>query len=101
MGRTNDNSNRLSNILETGINKLNENEEDLFNPTGELAISNRILYRALDVVPNQHPYLYGVTYALKGASIVPFANSYIITLTGLPVMYRATSAFFKVMRDRC
>src|SRR5690606_5385546 len=56
LGRSGDISKQSSGLFSQGYENLIKSEEAL-NPTNELASSNRILFRALDVVPQKHPYL--------------------------------------------
>src|SRR5690606_17602100 len=56
-GRTRDATYREGNILTVGYDNFTKSDTQ-FNPTNELATSVRILYRALDVVPDYHPFLY-------------------------------------------
>lgn len=65
--------------------------------TEELAMSNRILYRAIDVVPDTHPYLSGATFASEIAGVIPFGGSTFMELTGTPDLYRSSSYFFTIL----
>lgn len=93
MGRTGDISTRTeSNILKEGYSKYKDKDD--FNPTLELASSNRILYRAIDVVPHKHPYLYGVTMMGDIISAVPLAAGILFPIIALPKQYTSSSSFF-------
>lgn len=95
-GRGGDTTYRKGNILQSGYENMLKSDA-AFNPTGELATSVRILYRALDVVPNQHPYLFGTTLISDVVGVIPFGNSTYIALTSLPMMYSTSSYFFTVL----
>lgn len=88
LGRTRDTSQREGNIISTGLNNY-ENKEDI-NPTNELATQVRILYRALDVVPSQHPYLNGVSLVSNVVDVVPLSGM----VTPVPKVYQNTTTFF-------
>ena len=76
----------------------NVNNSDVsINPTQELANSIRILYKALDVVPDSHPYLFGVTILFDIIAVVPFGPSFFVEATGLPLMYQSTPNFFTIL----
>lgn len=96
LGRSRDISNRDLGLFEEGYKNLVEKKGG-FNPTNELAYSNRILFRALDVVPRQHPYLYGSTFGLEIIGVIPFAGGTFLSLTGLPEMYKSSSYFFTII----
>ena len=95
-GRTREATNRDSNIVLEGFQNFNESDEP-FNPTGELANSIRILNRAIDVVPEEHPYLYGTTIFSNALGVIPFASSTYIELTNLPLMYTSSTYFFTII----
>ncbi len=93
MGRGRDISNRTeSNIISEGYKNFSDKDE--FNPTLELASSNRILYRAIDVVPNNHPYLYGSTILSNIISAVPFGARTLTQVFNVPKIYLSSSHFF-------
>lgn len=81
------------NILERGFSTLQETEKRS-NFTDELAYSVRIQYRAIDTVPESHPYLFGVTYIGTLSGIVPFASSFFINTLDIPYCYQSSSRFF-------
>lgn len=83
------------NIFERGYNSYQEQESGIV--TEELATSVRILYIALDVVPERHPYLYGVSFVTVGAGIIPFMSSAIIDIFDIPKMYTSSSNFFTIL----
>lgn len=92
-GRTRDASQRELNIVSQGIENFTNNDVP-FNPTNELATSVRILYRALDVVPTSHPFLFGETFVADLVGIIPFGASTYISLYRIPTMYTSSSNFF-------
>ena len=73
------------------------NSDKAFNPTNELASSNRILFRAIDVVPDKHPYLYGTTFVTEIIGVFPFGANAFLTITQLPDMYISSSYFFTIL----
>jgi len=95
-GRTRDASNRNSNILVEGYQNLKDNDDET-NPTNELANSIRILNRAVDVVPNEQPYLYGSTLFFNIISVIPLAGSTYMDVTGIPLMYTSSTYFFTIL----
>lgn len=95
-GRSSDAAYRNGNILEQGYTNLQKSNSD-FNPTDELATSTRILYRAIDVVPDSHPYLYGLTMMSDIAGVIPFGGSIYLEATQLPDMYKSSSYFFTIL----
>lgn len=96
LGRTDDAINRKGNVFESGYENFNSTRGG-FNPTDELASTNRILYRALDVVPFSHPYLYGLTFYGDIIGVVPFAGGIYQKAIDLPDMYKSSSYFFTVL----
>ncbi|MFV9472840.1 O-antigen polymerase [Advenella sp. RU8] len=96
MGRGKDSSTfNNQNIFERGYSSLIDS--DSINITGELAGSNRILYMALDSVPEKHPYLYGTTYLVNIAGAFPFLAGIVVNTFDIPLMYRGTSNFFTII----
>lgn len=95
-GRSSDTAYRSGNILEQGYTNFQKSSGD-FNPTDELATSTRILYRAIDVVPDSHPYLYGLTMMSDIAGVIPFGGSIYLEVTQLPDMYKSSSYFFTIL----
>lgn len=95
-GRSEDASSRDKNILEQGYTNLQKSDNS-FNPTNELALSGRILYKALDAVPVNHPYLYGATMFSDIVGVIPFGGSVYMEMTNLPDMYKSSSYFFTVL----
>src|SRR5690606_7622741 len=89
-GRTRDANERSGNIFSEGYEAYLEQK---FNPTDEFASSIRILYRALDVVPEQHSYLYGTTLISNTLDVIPFSSVFY----DVPVMYRSSTLFFTVL----
>jgi len=83
------------NIFQRGYASFAESEGT--NVTDELASSVRIQYRALDVVPDQHPYLYGITFFTVGVGVIPFMGSTVIETFDIPQQYTATSSFFTIL----
>jgi oligosaccharide repeat unit polymerase len=84
------------NIFQRGYASYSESEQGV-NVTDELATSVRIQYRALDVVPHKHPYLYGLTFATVGVGIIPFAGSTVISIFEIPKMYAGSAMFFTII----
>ncbi len=80
------------NILERGYAEFLNNED--VNITNELASSIRIQYRALDVVPDAHPYLYGSTFLFSLTNAIPFGGSLTRSIFDLPLIYTDSSLFF-------
>tara|TARA_B100000767_G_scaffold275215_1_gene311055 strand:- start:1067 stop:2488 length:1422 start_codon:yes stop_codon:yes gene_type:complete len=95
LGRTSDSSEKTG-IFETGYINFTESELG-FNPTYDLASSNRILFRAIDIVPSSHPYLFGLTFVSEIVGVIPFAGSKFKEIMNLPEMYKSTSTFFTVL----
>src|SRR5690625_869161 len=81
------------NIFARGYSGYQEQRDDI-NITDELATSVRIQYRALDVVPEKHPYLYGLTFLTVGIGIIPFGASAFLDLFEIPKIYSGSSNFF-------
>jgi len=82
-----------ANLFERGYEALIEGEKRA-NYTDELASSVRIQYRALDVVPWDHPYLLGVSYIGTIVGVVPFASGLVIDALSIPYQYQGTARFF-------
>ncbi|MBD1423774.1 O-antigen polymerase [Sphingobacterium chuzhouense] len=91
LGRTRDASTREGNVITEGYANLQSNENP-FNPTEELASSVRILYRALDVVPDAHPYLNGASLISNVIDIIPMSAM----VYNVPEMYRSSTLFFTI-----
>lgn len=92
MGRMDPSLRSESNIFTEGYKNFSETEQ--FNPTLELASSNRILFRALDVVPSSHPYLYGTTMMGDIISGIPFGARTLFPILELPKPYTSSTNFF-------
>ncbi|MVX37325.1 hypothetical protein, partial [Myroides sp. LoEW2-1] len=93
-GRSRDiNQVEQGNIFERGYTNYKNHENDV-GFTDELALSVRIQYRALDVVPDKHPYLYGITFVTGTLSAIPFATSTFMNTFNIPEEYVATTTFF-------
>lgn len=84
-----------SNIFERGY--ANYQTQESGNTTEELATSVRLLYVALDVVPNKHSYLYGISFFTVGVGVVPFLSSTVIDIFKIPKMYKSSSSFFTIL----
>lgn len=96
LGRSKDASSFANeNIIERGYVALNESEDFIF--TNELASSNRILYIALDQVPEKYFYLCGLTYVLNVWSVIPLVPGLALDVLDIPRMYRGTSDFFTII----
>lgn len=80
-------------ILERGLESLFDNDS---NTTEELASSVRIVYKAVDQVPDQHEYLYGLTMFMDIATAIPFAGGYVIETFSIPEIYRSSTYFFTI-----
>lgn len=96
-GRTGDASSRDQNIISEGIENMQQSD-GYDNPTEELARSVRVLYQALDVVPDKHPHLYGLTLAFDLIDVIPFGGSIYINVANLPMMYTTSSYFFTILK---
>ncbi len=83
------------NIFERGYSSYQTQEEG--NTTEELATSVRLQYIALDVVPDKHPYLYGVTFFTVGVGVIPFMGSAVLNIFSIPDMYKSSSSFFTIL----
>lgn len=95
LGRSGDVTKQDRGLFTQGFESLiNANEP--INPTNELATSNRILFRAIDVVPDKHPYLYGSTFAMEIIGVIPFGGNVVLTIMEIPDMYRSSSYFFTI-----
>jgi hypothetical protein len=94
LGRSNDFSNK--NIISLGISNYNSQIHTQFF-TDELASSNRILYRSIDLIPRKHPYLYGLTYFNDIIGVIPFGASTFFTVFSIPQMYVSSSYFFTII----
>ncbi|WP_313659472.1 O-antigen polymerase [Acinetobacter variabilis] len=94
LGRDRDASNLSgSSVLERGYEQLKQKENGV-NFTEELAYSVRILYRAIDVVPQSHPYLFGITYIPTLVSAIPFASGFYVRNFNIPDAYLDSAYFF-------
>src|SRR5699024_7665470 len=73
--------------------------EGLVIPTAELAGSNKILFAAIDNVPNQYPYLYGKTYMVNILSSlpVPGITKIFTELLEIPRHQTTTTHYFTYM----
>lgn len=80
-------------LLQRGYASYIENSEKKL-PTEELASSVRIQYRAIDAIPNTHPYLYGVPYFITLISPIPFSSKLVIEIFDIPYQYQVTSRLF-------
>ncbi len=80
-------------ILQRGYTALQETDKR-DNFTEELASSVRIQYRAIDTVPESHPYLYGLTYVGTIVGAIPFASGFVISALDIPYCYKGSASFF-------
>jgi len=99
MGRTKVVDNAVSKgIIERGYENL-LSSEGLVIPTAELAGSNKILFAAIDNVPNQYPYLYGKTYMVNILSSlpVPGITKIFTELLEIPRHQTTTTHYFTYM----
>ena len=83
------------NIFTRGYSAYQEDEGK--GITGNLSSTVRIQYRALNVVPSTHPYLYGITFLTGIVGIIPFAGGLIVNTFDVPKMYQGTSNFFTII----
>src|SRR5690606_36957298 len=90
-GRSSDANLKEGNVFTRGFEKLSNTDETLL-PTEELASSVRILYRALNVVPNEHPYLNGLTIGANLIDLIPFSSR----LVDIPPIYQSSTSFFTI-----
>lgn len=81
------------NIFQRGYANFSENKDETYI-TDDLATSVRIQYRALDVVPDKHPYLYGLTFFTVGVGTIPFLGSLTLQVFNIPRYYKSSSEFF-------
>lgn len=81
------------NLITRGYENLKESDKT-GNFTEELATSVRIQYRAIDTVPQNHPYLYGLTYIGTISGAVPFASGFVIKNLNIPTCYTGSASFF-------
>lgn len=84
-----------NNIFSRGYSSYQEKE--FKSVTSELAGSVKIQYRALDNVPEKHPYLYGLTYFSNLVVVVPFIGTQVLNVLNVSEMYRGTTNFFTIM----
>lgn len=80
-------------IFTHGLQELNTSDTD-FNPTLELASSNRILFQAVNTVPDKHEYLYGITMFGDLAAGIPFLSGVLKREFSLPTIYFSSTYFF-------
>lgn len=82
-------------IIERGYTALMSSNE-LVIPTTELAGSNRILFAALDNVPERYPYLYGKSLVINFSSAVPIpgVTQLFTDLLEIPNHQTTTSRYF-------
>lgn len=90
LGRSSEKYGDNGNVFSKGYENFVKGE--FIIPTEELASSVRILYRAIDVVPSQHPYLNGVTIGSNLIDIIPFSSN----VVNIPPLYRNSTAFFTI-----
>lgn len=95
-GRTSDASQRQGNIITEGYTNFTRSDNS-FNPTNELASSVKILYQALNLVPESHPYLYGTTIGSNIVDVIPFGGSFLLEAVSVPVMYTNSTKFFTII----
>lgn len=87
-----------TNIISHGIQEVRIDDSP-FNPTLELAASNRILYRAIHTVPDKHPYLYGLTIAGNFSSVVPLLSGALVNEFNISEIYLSSTTFFTFLRQ--
>lgn len=81
------------NIFTRGYTNYKEIKDEI-NITNELATSVRIQYRALDVVPDEHSFLFGITFLMQIVGVIPFFSGFVQKLLNIPDIYLSTSNFF-------
>lgn len=90
-----DNVVNSGNIFTRGYSAFEESENK--GITADLSSTVRIQYTALDIVPEVHPYLYGITFFVGILSIIPFLGGSIVKAFDIPVMYQGTAEFFTII----
>ena len=83
---------KSNNVIERGID--NFSRDDSFNPTYELATSQRNLNRALNTIPNKQPYFLGLTHFGNLMGVLPLIGSWILETIGIPFQYHSSSTLF-------
>jgi oligosaccharide repeat unit polymerase len=91
LGRSSDASSRKGNLFAEGYSKFSEDDKFII-PTDELASSVHIQYLALDMVPDKHPYLGGITMFSNIIGVIPFGSR----LVDIPKMYQNSTLFFTI-----
>lgn len=86
------------NIFQRGLSSYNESKDET-NITDELASSVRIQYMALDIVPDQHPYMYGQMYLIQVVGIFPLMGSTLKNAFNIPTMYMGSANFFTILEQ--
>jgi len=82
------------NILEKGYKNYLEKEN--VGVTDELAGSIRIVFKAINEVPNNFDYFMGVTMASDLMTAIPFGSRFFIEATGLPELFLSSTYFFTI-----
>lgn len=85
-----------SNVIERGYSAYMSAENEV-NFTEELASSVRMQYYAIELVPDHHPYLYGVSFFSQIFSIIPFGSFVLKDILGIPGTYYASSTFLNTV----
>lgn len=85
----------VGNIFTRGYSAYKE--EDNINLTEDLSSTVRIQYRALDTVPDEHPYLYGLTFVTRITSIIPLSSGLVVNIFEIPKIYQGSSNFFTII----
>lgn len=82
-------------IIERGYTTLVSSDE-LVIPSTELASSNRILFAALDNVPERYPYLYGKSFLINFSSALPIpgVTQLFTDLLDIPRYQTTTTHYF-------
>lgn len=82
-------------IIERGYTALISSDEIII-PSAELAGSNRILFAALDNVPERYPYLYGKSFVINFSAALPIpgVTKLFTDLLEIPKYQSTTTQYF-------
>jgi len=81
-----------NNMFESGFDKL-EKSEAPYLVTMQLSNSARVLYSAVENVPDKHGYFHGKLFIGNLLGVIPFAQSIYLKLSGIPE-YELSSASY-------
>lgn len=93
LGRVRDVTGIDENIFVRGINALGE-AESFSNLFLGLAYSIRVLFYAVEYIPDKHPYLYGESFVRGVLDILPFSGAITQNFLELSADTAATSVFY-------